>query len=133
MQTRSSLSSFVLLAVVVSSIPVASQENQTVPKTPCVAADEPIYRPGVDGVKPPQPQPVKDARNAPDIRAPFSLELLINSDGRVCDVRVLNARDQLSARKTAEYISEHWTFKPAMRQGKPVAVKFTTNFAPRQK
>lgn len=132
MRTLSSLSSsFVLLAVVTSSIPVAAQENQTGPKSPCIAADEQIYRPGIDGVKPPQPQPVKDAKNAPDVRVPFSLELLVNADGHVCDVRVLNARDQLSARKTAEYISEHWTFKPATRQGKPVAVKFTTNFTPR--
>jgi hypothetical protein len=120
-----------LLATVVYSLSVAAQENQTATKPLCIAADEHIYHPGSDGVKPPQPQPDKSAKDAPDMRGPFSLELVVNSEGRVCDARVLNARDQLSAKKAAEYISEHWTFKPATRQGKPVAVKFTTNFGPR--
>jgi hypothetical protein len=45
----------------------------------------------------PQPQPDTRAKNAPDLRGPFSLELVVNSEGRVCDARVLNAKDQLSA------------------------------------
>jgi hypothetical protein len=28
----------------------------------------------------------------------------------------------------AEYISEHWTFKPATRKGKAVAVRFLMNW-----
>lgn len=123
--------SFVLFAMVAYSVSIAAQENQRATKPLCIAADEPIYKPGAGGVKPLQPQPDKSAKNAPDMRGPFSLELVVNSEGRVCEARVLTARDQLSAKKAAEYISEHWTFKPATKQGKSVAVKFTTNFGPR--
>jgi hypothetical protein len=120
-----------LLAVAFSAISVTAQENQPPVKPPCIAADEPIYRPGVDGVKPPQPQPDKNAKGAPDMRGPFSVELLVNSEGHICEARVLNAKDPLPAAKAASYISEHWTFKPATREGKPVAVKFMINFGPR--
>ena len=84
--------SFVLLAMVACSVSIAAQENQTATKPLCIAADEPIYRPGADGVKPPQPQPDKSAKKAPDMRGPFSLELVVNSEGRVCDAHVLNAK-----------------------------------------
>ncbi len=124
-------SGFLLLAVVTSSMAVAAQENQTAPKAPCITKEEPIYRPGTDGVTPPQPQAVKDTKRGPDVRTPYSLELLVNSDGRVCEARVLTARDESAAREAADYISEHWTFKPATRKGKPVAVKLTMNFTPK--
>jgi hypothetical protein len=92
-----------------SVIPVAAQQNPEGSKSSCVAADEPIYGVGGD-VKPPEPHPDK------------------NSEGRVCEARVLNATDRLSATKTANFILEHWKFRPAMRQGKAVAVRFTMNF-----
>jgi TonB family protein len=118
----------VLLIVLLSSvIPVAAQQNPEGSKSSCVAADEPIYGVGGD-VKPPEPHPDKNARNPPDIRGSMSLELLVNSEGRVCEARVLNATDRLSATKTANFILEHWRFRPAMRQGKAVAVRFTMNF-----
>jgi TonB family protein len=108
-----------------------AQENPTANNIPCISSSEAVYKPGVDGVKPPQPQPSKRDRTAPDLRGPASLELLVNSEGSVCNARVLTAKDKLSAQKSAKYISENWTFKPAMKQGKPVAVKFTMNFNPR--
>ena len=82
-------------------------------------------------MKPPQPQPNKKDKTAPDLRGPLSLELLVNSEGHVCDARVVTAKDRLSAEKVAKYISENWIFKPASKQGVPVAVKFTMNFGPR--
>jgi Gram-negative bacterial TonB protein C-terminal len=108
-----------------------AQENPTAANTSCIAPDEYIYRPGTDGVTPPQTQPSKKDKGGPDLRSPFSLEVLINSEGHVCDTRVLSAKDSLSAEKAAKYISEHWTFKPATKQGKPVAVRFIINFGPR--
>lgn len=120
-----------LFGILAYIIPASAQENPTPAKPPCIAAGEPIYQPGADGVKPPQPPPNKNDKTLPDIRGPFSIELVVNSEGRVCDARVLSAKDRLSAEKTAQYISEHWTFKPATRQGKPVSVKFTLNWVPR--
>jgi TonB family protein len=58
----------------------------------------------------------------------MSLELLINVEGRVCETRVVNASDRLAAQKTAKFITEHWTFKPATEQGNAVAVRFTMRF-----
>jgi len=110
---------------------LSAQENPTSAKPPCIAAGELVYQPGVDGVEPPQPQPNKKDNAAPDMRGPFSIRLLVNSEGRVCDAQVVSAKDRLSAQKAAHYISEHWAFKPATKQGKPVAVKFTTSFGPR--
>ncbi|MGH9645142.1 MAG: energy transducer TonB [Terriglobales bacterium] len=114
------------------SVWLFAQENPTSPKPPCIAAGQSVYRPGTDGVKPPQPpQPNKNDKDAADIRGSFSLELLVNSEGRVCDARVFNAREQSSAEKAAQYISEHWTFKPALKRGKPVAVRFILTWGPR--
>lgn len=60
------------------------------------------------------------------------LEMLVNSSGQVCSVRIVKSSDkssdQESARKIAQFISEKWKFNPAMRDGKPVAVAFQVNF-----
>lgn len=108
-----------------------AQENPGPRNAPCMASSEPVYVPGVRGVKPPQPQPNKQDKTAPDLRGPLSLELLVNTEGRVCDARVLTAKDGLSAEKAAKYISQNWTFTPATKKGKPVAVKFRMTFSPR--
>ena len=120
-----------LLGVLTCLTPVAAQENPPSAISTCLAVNERVYQPGADGVKPPQPQPSAMDKTAPNIRGPFSIELLVNSEGRVCRGRVLNAKDQFAAEKAAKYILEHWTFKPAMKQGNAVAVKFTTIFGPR--
>jgi hypothetical protein len=59
----------------------------------------------------------------------LTLEVLVNSEGRVCTVRVLSADDPSHAQEFAAYIMTHCTFKPATRRGKPVAVKFPISFA----
>jgi hypothetical protein len=116
-----------IFLLLVLSLLAAAQEAQS--SIPCIATDETIYKPGVDGVKPPQPQPDK-SKKSPDIRSPMSFELLVNSQGHVCSVKVVSARDQVSAKRVADYIAEHWSFKPATRQSKPVAVSFNTNLNP---
>ena len=130
MRRLSNLSgSFVLVAVALSSVLLAAQEDQATTKPPCIAASDQIYRPGENGVKPPQPPlPDKSAKSAPATRGPLSVELLVNSDGHVCEVRVLSAKDPSAAKTFTEYSSEHWIFKPATRQGKPVAVRFKLNW-----
>ena len=121
----------VLLGLMASVVGVSAQENHTAIQPPCIAADEAVYRPVADGVKPPQPPQPDKNKNAPDMRGPFSMEVIVNSQGRVCDARVFNAKDQISAEKAARYIADHWTFTPATRRGKPVAVKFTMNIGSR--
>lgn len=115
----------ILRIILILVLPVASQENPTRP--PCVAPDETIYGMGGD-VKPPQPQPDKKAKNPPEIQGSMLLEVLVNSGGRVCSVRIVNATDRLSAQKNANFIQDHWTFKPATKQGKAVAVKLQMTF-----
>ena len=118
-----------ILVILLSSVlPIASQETPQGAKPPCIAADESVYKMGGD-VKPAQPQPDKNAKNAPDIRGSMVLELLVNAEGRVCDAKVLTSTDRLSAEKTAKFLREHWTFKPATKEGKPVAVRFTMTFS----
>jgi protein TonB len=116
----------VVLILLSLILPVVAQEIPQASKPPCVAADETVYKMGGD-VKPAQPQPDKKA-NAPDIGGSITLEVLVNAEGQVCDAKVLSSTDRLSAEKTAKFIREHWTFKPATKEGKPVAVRFTMNF-----
>lgn len=120
---------FSILAAVVVALSLFAVAQEPQPSDSCIAADETIYKPGVDGVKPPQLQLDKNNKGV-EIRSSMSLELLVNSEGHVCNVQVISAKDQASAKKVAEYIAEHWSFRHATRQGKPVAVRFTTNFNP---
>jgi TonB family protein len=107
--------------------PTFAQQGQS-ETTACVAADERIYEPGVGGVKPPEIQKDEDWKHTPGADGPFSVELLLNSDGRVCRARLLAAKNRAAAAKSAQYISERWKFKPAIRQGKSVAVTIRINF-----
>src|SRR6185369_7435684 len=97
----------------------AAQDTQ--PSRPCLQPHETIYKPGIDGVKPPQLQPDK-SKSAVPIHGPMSFELTVNSEGHVCSIKVTAAKDPSSANQVANYIGEHWTFKPATRNGQPVAV-----------
>ena len=128
MQPRSLIATGIVILFAVS---LSGQANTGSANPACVPEGESVYQPGVDGVKPPQPQPVKDEKTGTDVRAPFSLELIVNSEGRVCDTRVLKAKDPVSADKVAQYILANWKFKPATRKGKPVAVKFIMNWSGR--
>jgi hypothetical protein len=56
------------------------------------------------------------------------LELLVNSEGRLCEVHVVKTTDHDSAAQIATYVSKHWRFKPAIRDGKPVSVIVLSNF-----
>ncbi|HEV2987374.1 MAG TPA: energy transducer TonB [Candidatus Angelobacter sp.] len=114
-----------LVAAVLLGAPSVAQ-NQPAAKPSCIATDEPIYSPGQDGVKP--PQPIQDSKKGLKISDEFSIELMVNSEGRVCSARVLKAKDPGTAGEAADYMIDHWKFKPATKQGKPVAVRFTTNF-----
>lgn len=99
------------------------------PKPPCISADEKIYLPGMDGVKPPRLQTRKPAageKNEPLPRAAF--ELIVNKEGRICSIKVLSAPDEAKGREAAAFIADHWAFLPATRKGEPVAVTMQVNF-----
>jgi outer membrane biosynthesis protein TonB len=98
---------------------------------PCIAADEQVYRPGIDGVKPPQMQPQeKGTRAVPDIHGPVTLELLVNSEGQICSVKAITAQDPLDGKRAADHVLANWKFRPATQNGTPVAVQLTVNFGP---
>lgn len=115
-----------IVAAVLFSLSSAAQEPQQ--SKPCIAANERIYKPGIDGVKPPRPQPDKDVKNAPKKRGHFSLQLVVSAEGHVCSVNVVAASDKSAAEDVAKYIAQHWSFKPATKEGKPVAATLTVQF-----
>lgn len=115
-------------AVLLSLSSLAQKPQQS---KQCMAAGEQIYQPAIDGVKPPQPQPDKDAKDAPKIRGQVFLQLVVSAEGHVCGANVIAASDRSSAQEMAKYIAQHWTFKPATKEGKPVAVTFRMNFGPK--
>jgi TonB family protein len=118
-----------IAAAALLSLSAFAQEPQQ--SKPCIATDERVYQPGIDGVKPPQPRPAKDAKDAPKMRGQVSLQLVVSSEGVVCSANVMATSDKLSAQEAAKYITQHWAFKPATKDGRPVAATFRMNLGPK--
>lgn len=108
---------------------VAAQEGNPPKPEPCVAAGETIYQPGIDHVEPPEliPQKKKGSALGPS-RTQVTLQVLLNSQGIVCDVRISRTTDAEAAKTIANDVAQNFKFKPATRYKKPVAVKMTMNF-----
>ena len=100
---------------------------QDAAEPPCIAKDEVVYRPGVDDVKPPKLLKTS-GRNTSDVRGSTQLELLVNSKGAICGIRILKTTNHESALKLAEHVAKTLEFAPATRNGQPVAVRFLMNF-----
>jgi len=62
------------------------------------------------------------------VKGHFILEIVVNSEGRLCQVHLRKASDNAAGMQLATYIAEHWKFKPATLDGKAVAVKIIVNF-----
>jgi hypothetical protein len=98
---------------------------------PCIAKDETIYTPGEDHVKLPA---LRRERIGPDNKGRIrpnshvALELTVNASGDICEVRALKAPSREEATAVAEYVADSFRFKPATRNGKPVAVRFQVLF-----
>lgn len=95
--------------------------------TIAVAAQETVYKPG-NGVT--LPQVVKtvkavytqDARDA-HIEGTATVQAVVKSDGTVGDVTIAKSLDPTYGLDQAAIdATKQWTFKPATRDGKPVAV-----------
>jgi hypothetical protein len=90
---------------------------------------EPIYIPGTDGVKPPKLHVEHTPVDKPvKFDFPLVLDLTISARGKFCEIHVLQAPDQESAKQIADYVSENFRFSPATRKGKPVAARFKLVF-----
>jgi TonB family protein len=87
---------------------------------------EKVYKIG-DGVSAPvpvykeSPKYTKDAKEA-KIQGTVKLEVVINSDGTVGDVSVLQGIDSGLDQNAVDTVKT-WTFHPATKDGKPVAVR----------
>jgi len=109
----------------------AAQEGNPPKPEPCLAPGETIYEPGVDHVKPPELIQQQRKGSSPDpSRRQVTLQLLLNSHGVVCEVRILRMTNVKveAAKKLANNVAENSKFKPAVRYNKPVAVKMLMNF-----
>jgi hypothetical protein len=97
----------------------------------CIAKNETIYTPGEDHVKAPE---LNRERIGPDDKGrirPNSrvlLEVTVNSAGDICLARALKAPTREEATAVAEYVADNFRFRPAMRHGKPVAVRLQVRF-----
>ena len=115
--------------VLLSVASVFAQEPQ--PKAQCIAAGEKLYQPGAEGVKPPKLQISKVGEREKGKLLPVaSFDLVINNEGRICSIEIISAADEGKGREAAQYIAEHWSFKPATKKGEPVPVKMRVNFHP---
>jgi hypothetical protein len=99
-------------------------QAQTHNSAECVSQGETIYTVGEDHVKPPNVQVVNSVGHPlPKITSSVLCEVLINSKGRICDIRIVKAPDRQTARQVGVYIGETFRFTPATRAGKSVAAK----------
>ena len=99
------------------------------PNQPCLANGEKVYRPGEDKVNPPElsiDRTDNESSEGSKVRA--QIELIVNSKGKICEIRVLRSDNPAGATKIGDIIRERWHFKPATRSGEPVAARFPFNF-----
>jgi hypothetical protein len=90
----------------------------------CVSQGAAIYTVGEDHVKPPKIHIVHSERERlPATTSSVICEVLINSEGRICDIRIIKAPDRQTARQVGMYIGENLRFSAATREGKSVAAK----------
>ena len=107
---------------------LAVAQEQPATSGDCVPRGEPIYHAERDKIKPPKLETKQAEQSPPQIRGNTLLELLVNSEGRLCEVHILKTTDHDAAVQIAAYVAKHWKFKPAIHEGRPVAVIFRSNF-----
>ena len=95
-----------------------------------VAAQDAIYRPG-NGVTNPQlvkqvqPEYTQEAKDA-HIEGKVLVEVVVKNDGKIGDVTIVRSLDPTYGLDTqAAKAAKLWEFKPATKDGKPVAVRVT--------
>lgn len=104
-----------LLALSIAAPVMADEKGKTYNVGEGVSAPEPIHRQ--------EPQYTKEAKDA-KIEGTVVLKVEITSEGRVESVKVVKSlRPDLD--EQAVKAAENWTFKPAMKDGKPVRVYAT--------
>ena len=103
--------------VAASLVPLAAQE---------------VYKPG-NGVSLPvviksvNPGYTEEAKQR-QIEGRVRLESVVNVDGSVTDVKVIESLDDVwGLDKQAVNAAKEWKFKPGMKDGKPVAVRVAIN------
>ena len=118
-----------ILTLWLAGYAAAAEGGNPANSDPCVAPGEKIYQPGVDHVTPPKLIPApKKGSDPPSTPRQVTLEVLLNSQGTICNVHILRSTNVDNPRRVAEKVAQNFKFKPATRFDKPVAVKFLMNF-----
>jgi len=90
----------------------------------CVSQGETIYTVGGDHVEPPKIHNLHvEGVELPKTTSNVICEVLINSKGRICDIRIIKAPDRQTAFQVGRYIGENFRFAPVTHEGKSVAAK----------
>ncbi len=93
------------------------------------AAQEPVYKPGDEGVKAPVVQFDKKPSYTAEamrkkIEGSIELETIVNKEGKPTEVKVIRSLDKdYGLDEKAVDALKAWTFKPATKDGKAVAMK----------
>ena len=112
--------------LVASALPVPAQTGSS---KPCLAQSEQIYTPGEDHVKPPKLRIERGPLEKPlKSTSRVVLEVVINSAGKICEVRALKTPDRETAQQLEEHVADNFLFSPATRKGEPVASWFRVVF-----
>jgi TonB family protein len=108
-----------------------SDSSSTITTSPAVS-DDPVFasfQPVTKGIKPPKATSAPDPK-FPDLpadaepRGTVVMLIGVNAKGHVAAVRVLRS-DEQAFEQTAVATVKKWKFKPAQKDGHPVAVQIT--------
>jgi protein TonB len=94
--------------------PTASPQAAVVDVGPGISPPQPIFSPGPD-----YPLSVRNGKHK--IQGTCVLGITVDERGRVRDVHVTRSLDKRLDQNAIDAVKQ-WKFKPAMRDGKPVAV-----------
>ncbi len=122
---RRLLITLALLAAAFDALPTVSHAQDTVAKRGPEAGR--IYHIGEDGVRPPKalytPQPeYDDAARKTKLSGTVLLSILVTKEGLTRDVKVVRSLSPGLDKKSIQAVSQ-WTFRPATKDGEPVAVQ----------
>lgn len=109
----------ILLVFIAAALIASARAQETTPNTQGSKPEEAkskVTRP--KAIDMPDPEPVADPGKGPTV---FSV--VIGTDGLVHDIRMIKSSNSDKADANALQAVKQWRFKPAMRDGVPVAVQ----------
>jgi TonB family protein len=111
----------IFTSIIAVGLTLTASAEQSTPASPDTSAQLPTTKAKVTAPKAidmPDPEPAFDPGKSPTV-----IWVVVGSDGRVHDAKVIKSSDSTKADANALTAVKKWRFKPATKDGVPVAVQ----------